>query len=679
LAWISDGDNSLFWLKNKLGRRMDKIRFQEQLQAYEQWKKDVINTIEEYGPWLEENDMSSEDVQHRIEHTVDALRSDKLTIAFVAEFSRGKTELINAIFFADFGRRLLPSDAGRTTMCPTEIFYDEERDEAYVRLLPIETRLQETSLTQLRRDTKQWVHYPLETDSVEQMQAALNEVIQTKTVTLEEAKHLGLYSPDLHPHQNQPPEMIEIPKWRHALISFPHQLLRKGLTILDTPGLNALGTEPELTLNMLPAAQAVLFVLGADTGVTRSDMEIWQHHIKGFQSGRQRGMMVVLNKIDTLWDDLRETDDVDEAILNQQRSTAGLLGLEPRAVFPVSAQKGLLAKIKSDDTLLDKSGLLDLENYLGQDVLGIKQQLILETIGNDVGQMLDNSRSLLSGKLNETKHQLEELEELSDKSDDVITNLMEKTRTEQAQYLRDVETFQQSRKQLKQQADQLSHTLNMEALDEIIERCRKEMANSWTTSGMKATMKSLFEEIRRTMLNVVTQSEQTRKLIRSIYRKFQNEHGFAVVQPKMFSIVKYRVELELLHQEAEVFRNSPVTAMMEQNFVVKRFFSALVNRAREIFEHADNEIDGWLSSTLEPLVMQIKDHKDMMEKRLNNLQKIGQSRNTLQYRILELQEQYTELARQLTALRNMANRIKNSRPLNQGERPKPKLVKQSAS
>ncbi len=658
---------------------MDKVRFEEQLQAYEQWKKDVVNTIEEYGPWLEENDMSSEDMQHRIDHTLEALRSDKLTIAFVAEFSRGKTELINAIFFADFGRRLLPSDAGRTTMCPTEIFYDEVRDEAYVRLLPIETRLQETGLTQLRKDTKQWVHYPLETDSVEQMQAALNEVIQTKTVTLEEAKRLGLYSPDLHPHQSQPPEMVEIPKWRHALISFPHQLLKKGLTILDTPGLNALGTEPELTLNMLPAAQAVLFVLGADTGVTRSDMEIWQHHIKGFQSGRQRGLMVVLNKIDTLWDDLRDHDDVNDAIQNQQSSTAGLLGIESRAVFPVSAQKGLLAKIKTDSVLLEKSGLLDLENYLGKDVLGIKQQIILETVGSDVGQMLDNSRSLLSGKLTDTKRQLEELEELSDKSDDVITNLMEKTRTEQAQYLRDVETFQQSRKQLKQQADQLSQTLNMEALNEIIERCRKEMTNSWTTSGMKSAMKNLFEEIRRTMLNVVTQSEQTRKLIRAIYRKFQNEHGFAVVQPKMFSIVKYRVELELLHQEAEVFRNSPVTTMMEQNFVVKRFFSALVNRAREIFQHADDEIDGWLTNTLEPLVMQIKDHKEMMEKRLNNLQKIGQSRNTLQYRILELQEQYTELARQLTALRNMANRIKNSRPLHQAERPKPKLVKQSAS
>ena len=51
--------------------------------------------------------------------------------------------------------------------------------------------------------------------------------------------------------------MVEIPMWRHALISFPHPLLKEGLTIVDTPGLNALGNEPELTINMLPNAQAV--------------------------------------------------------------------------------------------------------------------------------------------------------------------------------------------------------------------------------------------------------------------------------------------------------------------------------------------------------------------------------------------------------------------------------------
>ncbi|MDJ0806236.1 MAG: dynamin family protein [Gammaproteobacteria bacterium] len=658
---------------------MDKTRFQQQLQAYDQWKSNVIDTIEEYGPWLEDNDMSTPEMQHIVSRSLKDLKSDKLTIAFVAEFSRGKTELINAIFFADYGRRLLPSDAGRTTMCPTEVFYDNDRDEAYVRLLPIETRLQDITLSQLRDDIRQWVHYPLETDSVEQMEAALSEVIQTKTVPLDEAKHLGLYSPDLHPHQKTPPETVEIPKWRHALISFPHHLLKQGLTILDTPGLNALGTEPELTLNMLPAAQAVLFVLGADTGVTRSDMEIWQHHIKGFQSGRQRGLMVVLNKIDTLWDDLRATSDVHGVIQNQQATTAEMLGIEQNAVFPISAQKGLLAKVKNDQELLEKSGLVNLESFLGRDVLSIKQQIILDNVGSEVGQMLDNSRSVLSGKLNNTKRQLEELEELSGKSDDVITGLMEKTRKEQSQYMHDVESFQQSRKELKQQSDQLRAILDLKTLDRIIERSRREMSNSWTTTGMKSTMKNLFEDIRETMHGIVTQSEQTRKLIRSIYRKFQNEHGFSVVQPKMFSIVKYRVELELLHQEAEVFRNSPVTAMMEQNFVIKRFFSALVNRARDIFHRADAEIGVWIASTLEPLVLQIRDHKEMMEKRLSNLQKIGQSRNTLQYRILELQEQYTEVAQQLTALRNMANRLNNSQPLTSTDRPKPKLVKRNVS
>ena len=61
---------------------------------------------------------------------LDALRqrlaTDRLCVAFVAEFSRGKSELINAIFFADTGRRVLPATPGRTTMCPVELGYEPE-------------------------------------------------------------------------------------------------------------------------------------------------------------------------------------------------------------------------------------------------------------------------------------------------------------------------------------------------------------------------------------------------------------------------------------------------------------------------------------------------------------------------------------------------------------------------
>ena len=40
---------------------------------------------------------------------------------------------------------LLPSSAGRTTMCPTELLYDGS-EAPCVRLLPIETRLESTTV-----------------------------------------------------------------------------------------------------------------------------------------------------------------------------------------------------------------------------------------------------------------------------------------------------------------------------------------------------------------------------------------------------------------------------------------------------------------------------------------------------------------------------------------------------
>jgi translation elongation factor EF-1alpha len=151
--------------------------------------------------------------------------------------------------------------------------------------------------------------------------------------------------------------------WRHALISFPHPLLQQGLVILDTPGLNALGSEPELTLNMLPAAQAVLFVLAADTGVTRSDLDMWEHHVQRHSKNQNnKHLVVALNKIDTLWDDLKDNTAINASIDGQRRKVAELLGVNSNRVFPVSAQKGLVGKVRSDAALLERSRVLALED-----------------------------------------------------------------------------------------------------------------------------------------------------------------------------------------------------------------------------------------------------------------------------------------------------------------------------
>jgi len=75
--------------------------------------------------------------------------------------------------------------------------------------------------------------------------------------------------------------------------------------------------------------------------------------------------------------------------------------------------------------------------------------------------------------------------------------------------------------------------------------------------------------------------------------------------------------MDLMYEEAELFRKSPVTTMTEQNFVIKKFFISLVSQARNVFFKANQEAENWLKEVMNPLIAQIKEHKDMMEKRLN--------------------------------------------------------------
>ncbi|MGS0744255.1 dynamin family protein, partial [Glaciimonas sp. GG7] len=266
-----------------------------EFQGYSAWRTTVVDALTRYQTWTAGAQLDDSVSDQRIARALLRLADDTLSIAFVAEFSRGKSELINAIFFAGYGQRILPSSAGRTTMCPTELLYDASFPSC-IRLLPIETRADgqptgdyKTALPHV------WTVLPLDTSSVDGMLEAFKQVSLTKWVPLDEARRYGLYDDsDLDAALVVDAEgRVQISQWRHAIVNFPHPLLKEGLVIIDTPGLNAIGTEPELTLNLIPNAHAVLFVLAADTGVTKSDIEVWREHI-----GNGAGRMVVLNKID---------------------------------------------------------------------------------------------------------------------------------------------------------------------------------------------------------------------------------------------------------------------------------------------------------------------------------------------------------------------------------------------
>ena len=631
------------------------------MQAFGQWKHDLIEAVQSYQQWLEKNHLIQPETELRLFEMVEALRADQMSIAFVAEFARGKTELINTIFFSDYGMRLLPSEPGRTTMCPTELFYDSKASRSYLKLLPIETRLSEASIQEYKKAPAGWTTIILDTESPESMADAFKEVVRTKRVTTDDALRLGLFDPVQDADQVNADGYVDIPKWRHALISFPHPLLQEGLTILDTPGLNALGSEPELTLGMLPNAQAIIFVLSADTGVSKSDMDMWHHHVKALGSDSEHGRIVVLNKVDTLWDELKSDKAVAKIIDDQCQSVARQLTLDKNNVVPVSAQKGLLARVRKDRALESKSNIKALEDILGEDILPKKQFILRENILSEIGAMIEESRNLVASRLNSVNKQIKELQSLSGKNEDVIQHLLKKTRADQDVYQKSLQSLKINRKIFIYEYQQLARILSLTELDKLMSDTRNQMAGTWTTKGLRTAMQNFFEVINNSIDQVGKQSHKTNVLLQSIFRKFHEDHQLADTRPKMFLTNKFSREIERVYREAEAFRKSPVTAMTEQSFVIKKFFISLVSSVRNTFYVASHEAKSWHKTALSPLFSRLKEHKYQIDKRLESLARISESKQTLQQRIVELELAAEKLNSQLADINMLVETI--NRPL----------------
>jgi len=633
------------------------MEFKEQLHEYSQWREEIVQAIEMYREWRNRYGLSDPNSTDTLLNMLNGLSRDRITLAFAAEFSRGKTELINSLFFAETGVRLLPSSPGRTTMCPTELFYDEAG--SYIRLLNIESRLEDISFVEYKQNPERWTQIDLDCDSPTQMQEAFKELVAVKTVSKEEADKLGLWN------EREAAELglldrseVEIPCWRHALISFPHPLLKEGLCILDTPGLNALGTEPELTLDMLPSAQAIIFVLAADTGVTKSDLEMWRNHISIARGTGKQGLAVVMNKIDSMWDDLAGETGYEASIISQIKNSASILGVSEKLIFPVSAKQALLAKIKSDDALLEKSRLAGLENYLSDDILNHRRKILTETVVRNIGFLVNESLSLTEIKYKNATSQLEEFKKIDFENSDMTGKLLAETRDRQNAYLVNVENFQASRRVFSVQAKMLVDSLAKERIDEVIHRTKDDMAKSLTTYGMKQNIRKLFDELRDLLQDAVDTTNETRRLVKAIHKKFRDEYGFKEIEPQLFSIKQYQFELEQIFEEGELFRSSARTTMTEQSVVVKKLYSTIILKAREVLKHANKDATTWSNSVLSPLMHQIKDHKKQIESRLQMLRKISGSKESIEENIANLAAELGPLKQQHMELKMIIKAMK---------------------
>ena len=632
--------------------------FSKHVAVFKRWRDDLAQAIADYQSWVERQGFADGEQDLRVYELIETLQSDKLTVALVGEFSRGKTELLNAIFFSDYKQRLLPSSAGRTTMCPTELRWVEE-DGPCVKLLPIETRKTALTISDYKRTPIHWTTlHILKLGSADEINEAFSEITRTKKVTVREAQELGLYNSRIESVQSSTKELVDVPVWRHAIVNFPHPLLKQGLAVLDTPGLNALGHEPELTLNTLPNAQAILFVLAADTGVTKTDLEVWTNHVNAIKGNTH---LVVLNKIDILWDELQQDSAISKGIARQIEETSRALHVDRKIIFPVSAQKGLVARIKNDRTLTEKSGLPALEHTLSEEIIPSRHTLIRNRIVHEISGRVESNRALIESRLTSVNKQLTDLKALSGRNLDAIQKMIARMRQEKQKYDKELEGFQITRAALSRQAQILLGFLSMKSLDELIVKTRVEMNETWTTRGLKSGMATFFKGTLERMEKVSQEADEIRKVIEAIYLRLHTEYGLSKIIPPRLSLLTYVMEFKKLEERANAFRDSPVTVMTEQHFVIKKFFITLVSQARQLFNECNTAAKNWFQAAVNPVFAQIQQHKVMIDRSFESLKKIHENMDSLGERIAEMEEVRKDLESQMKTTETLLERI--HRPL----------------
>ncbi len=617
---------------------------------YQEWRASLTQTISDYRDWLAKSEHTDAIQELRLYDVLEMLKRDQLVMAFLAEFSRGKTEAINALFFADFNQRLLPSEPGRTTMCPTEIFWDA-REEPCIKLLPIGTRASDDTLTYLKTTPNAWQKFRLNLDSPEEMKETLRKLIDQKEVTQGEAEELGLFNADDigMVHELETLGLLKIPVWRHAIINYPHPLLKSGLVVLDTPGLNTLGAEPELTLNIIPNAHAVLFLTATDTGITQSDMQIWNEFIKG----RAKYKLVLLNKIDMLWDDMKSKQDVANEIEKQVNMTAHQLGISPESVFAISAQKALVGKIKKNEALIKQSGIMELEATLGDQIIQAKHEILGRTVASECSDMIKNSRKLVQQRLTVLREQIIELRALRGQNIDASKDILTKVLEDRKRYEASIPTFNQANEKVSFIGKKLLRHLSLSYLDNSLSESRQAMGDSWTTVGLNRGMRNLMKQANGLAGNITKESGDIKKLADNIYKVFQTKHGFEVFEPPTLDMSNFINNMKALEKITDDFCSDPLNVLTEKHFLIRKFFLGLGTQTQKIFEQAEKDSQRWLEDVLGTLKTQIATYKTTLDERTKNLTEAKASSQALDYRLSIVENEYANIAKQSQTLDTM--------------------------
>lgn len=156
---------------------------------------------------------------------------------------------------------------------------------------------------------------------------------------------------------------------RQVDVSYPAQLLKNGLRLIDTPGVGSVFVNnTEAAYDFLPNADAAIMVLAADQPISQAEVE-FLHEVRRYAAK----FFFVLNKIDILSErELQESLEFCRQVIEQE------LGAKSVVLYPISAKQALVGRVQRDHSMLEQSRVPEVEQALTEFLVREKGVTMLE-------------------------------------------------------------------------------------------------------------------------------------------------------------------------------------------------------------------------------------------------------------------------------------------------------------
>lgn len=242
-------------------------------------------------------------------------------------------------------------------------------------------------------DTYKHVAAPLERWLPAERSSELGSRLHAKAARLHpQIMVFGLYNAGKSTLLNALMGRAEAPMADHPETSVVAQYPWQGYVLLDTPGIDAPIEHEEIATKQLEDSEVVLFVVTA--GGTTDEAATWDRLVKILVSGR-RVMLIVNNKAG-IQRDSRDFVGINDNLRQHLQRAAQAHDLtnilDQVSIHWVNAKAALRGRLENKEALVEFSGILELEQALGEFLASSDTGIVFETCRKELQESIESAQ-----------------------------------------------------------------------------------------------------------------------------------------------------------------------------------------------------------------------------------------------------------------------------------------------